>query len=188
VRGPRDSAGRSTAIAVVTPARRAWAAWLRVDFAALKLLKRLMRQHEPSRPVRRLSFITFAHWAVVDRVGGRRLPHPYIVFHSNFNGASAEYFEAFARGLKWRMRGLWGGAYGVPDPNQLVEFANYIDEHWIGSDHYYAAYPQASTKMVLSALELRSHFKDFAARATDLEPDRFVTEFAEFVARVQRHL
>jgi catalase len=184
----RNAAGRSTAIAIVTPVRRWWARWLRVDFALIALLRRVMRQREPSRPVKRLSFISFAHWAVVDRVGERRLPHPYIVFQSNFNGAAAEYFEAFARGLTLRMRGLWGGAYGVPDPSRLLDFARYIDEHWVPAEHYYCAYPQASTKMVLSALELRQAFEEFANRAPALTPDAFEAEFRRFVAQVQRHL
>lgn len=173
---------------MITPAPRWWAAWLRFEFAALALLKRLMRQRLPSRPVRRLSFISFAHWAVVRRVGGRRLPHPYIVFHSNFNGAAAEYVEAFARGLTWRMRGLWGGAYGVPDPAQPVAFTEYIENHWVGCEHYYCAYPQASTKMVLHALELRAPFADFAARAGSLPPEGFGEELEAFLARVQRFL
>jgi hypothetical protein len=138
--------------------------------------------------VRRLSFISFAHWAVVTRVGRRRLPHAYIVFQSNFNGESPEYFEAFARGLEWRMRGLWAGAYGVPDPSRLLGFADYIADHWAHADHYYCAYPQASTKMILSALELRNHFGDFAHRAPDIDPDRFHDEFQAFIARVQRWL
>jgi hypothetical protein len=173
---------------VVTPAPRWWAAWLRFEFAALALLKRLLRQRQPSRPVRRLSFIAFGRWAVVARVGGRRLPHSYILFQSNFNGAAPEYVEAFARGLTWRMRGLWGGAYGVPDPARTVDFIEYIGNHWVGCQHYYCAYPPASTKMILQALELREHIDDFAARAPGLEPDRFATEFADFVARVQRYL
>ena len=184
----RDRAGRSTAIAVVTPARRWWAGWLRADFAALALVKRVLRQREPSRPVRTLSFISFGRWAVVSEVAGRRLPDPYIVFQSNFNGAAAEYFEAFARGLKWRMRGLWAGAYNVPDPNRLIDFASYIDRHWVATEHYYCAYPQASTKMILSALAVREEFDRFAERADRIEPERFAEELRGFVASVQRHL
>ncbi len=172
--------------------RRWWALWLRLDFAALALLKRLLRQTRPSRPVRRLSFISFAHWAVVDRVPadrrGRRLPYPYILFQSNFNGAPHEYFEAFARGLTLRMRGLWSGAYGVPDAGDLTRFARYINRNWIATEHYYAAYPHASTKMVLSALALRRQFDEFAAEAPRLEPPEFAHRYGEFLARAQRHL
>jgi hypothetical protein len=192
VEGPFDRAGRITAITVVTPVRRWWATWLRIDFVLLKVLKWFLRQREPARAVKRLSFINFGRWAVMDRVPasgsgrGRRLPHPYILFQSNFNGASHEYFEAFARGLKLRMRGLWGGAYGVPDPNDLTKFSRYVHQHWQPTDHYYAAYPQASTKMVLSALALRTEFDAFSRRAADLDADRFAREYAEFVARALR--
>jgi hypothetical protein len=173
---------------MIMPVPRWWARWLGFEFAALALVKRLLRQREPSRPVKRLSFISFAHWAVIDRAGGRRLPHRYIVFQSNFNGAAAEYVEAFARGLKWRMRSLWAGAYGIPDPSRTAAFIAYIEDHWVGCEHYYCAYPHASTKMILSALALRQHIDEFAARAPQLEPDRFAAEFADFVARAQRYL
>ena len=192
MQGERDTAGRSTAIAVVTPAHRWWAVWLRVEFALVALLKRLMGQRGPSRPVRQLSFISFAHWALLARVPSgpgarrrRRLPYPYIVFQSNFNGASAEYFEAFARGLKWRMRGLWKGAHGVPDPADLDDFSGYIHRNWIPADHYYCAYPNASTKMVLAALEVRREFDEFAKRVPQIDPDAFRDEFDAFVAGVQ---
>jgi hypothetical protein len=189
VEGAFDNIGRTTAIAVVTPTRRWWATWLRVDFVALRLLKWAIRQKEPARAVKQLSFISFGRWAVVDRVpaggngAGTPLPHPYILFQSNFNGQSHEYFEAFARGLQWRMRGLWWGAYGVPDPKDLTAFAGYVHKAWEPVDHYYSAYPQASTKMVLSALALRRAFEPFAARAGDLDPDAFEREYADFVAR-----
>jgi hypothetical protein len=42
--------------------------------------------------------------------------------------------------------------------------------------------------MILSALELRRHFEEFAARAPDIDPDHFGDEFYKFVAHVQRHL
>jgi hypothetical protein len=182
---PRDRAGRSTAIAVITPVRPIWAAWLRLDFALLRIFKRLIGQREPSRPVRKLSFINFAHWAVARRVGDRSLPYAYLVFQSNFNGAAPEYFEAFARGLKWRMRGLWGGAYGMPDPANLIEFSEWIRDHWIHASHYYSAYPHASTKIILSALEVTERFIEFARRVPSIEPDRFRDEFERFIASVQ---
>lgn len=174
--------------------RRWWAVYLRVDFILLKGLKRLMRQKEPARAVKRLSFISFGRWAIVDRIpashpkrGSRPLPHPHIVFQSNFNGQSHEYFEAFALGLKWRMRGLWRGAYGVPDPSDLGGFADYVHNQWQPVAHYYSAYPQASTKMVLSALTLRREFDSFAAWTTRAAPNEFRREFDAFVERAMRN-
>lgn len=195
VQGPGDTAGRATAIAVVNPIPWWWALFLRLEFAAVALLRLVLRSKLPSKAVQRLSFISFARWAVIRKVPpeagagrGRRLPHHYVVFQSNFNGRPQEYFEAFARGLKWRMRMLWGGAYGVPDPTQLAEFAAHINAHWIPAEHYYCAYPQASTKMVLAANELRGHFDELAARAPQLDPQQFAAEYERFLARAQRCL
>jgi hypothetical protein len=194
VAGGMDTVGRSTAVTVISPCRRWWAAWLRLDFAALALWKRLLRQKQPSRPVRKLSFINFAHWALVDRIpargghGARPLPKPYIVFHSNFNGAAHEYIEAFCRALPWRMRGLWGGAYGTPDPSRLQAFHEHIVDNWVPTQHYYCAYPQASTKMILAALQVRKLFDEFSERAADLEPDRFAEEYAKLVSDLQLYL
>jgi hypothetical protein len=86
------------------------------------------------------------------------------------------------------MRGLWGGAYGVPDPSRLLDFARYIEDHWIPAEHYYCAYPQASTQMILASLDLQERFEKFAARAEELPADAFEPEFRRFVASVQREL
>ena len=195
VEGAADRAGRSTAIVIVTPIPRWWALFLRLEFRLVALLRRVLRSKLPSRAVRRLSFISFARWAVIYSVPAkarrgrvRRLPHQYVVFQSNFNGRPQEYFEAFARGLKWRMRLLWAGAYGVPDPTDLPAFAAHINAHWIPTAHYYCAYPEASTKMVLAAVELRRHFDELARHASDLEPEQFAAEYRRFLASVQRHL
>jgi hypothetical protein len=192
VEGAADRAGRATAIVIVTPIPRWWAIFLRVEFWLVALLRRVLRSKLPSRAVRRLSFISFARWAVIYNVPVkarrgrvRRLPHPYVVFQSNFNGQAQEYFEAFARGLKWRMRLLWKGAYGVPDPTDLTGFSAHINAHWIPCEHYYCAYPEASTKMVLAAVELRKHFDELSKRARTLEPAEFATEYARFLERVQ---
>lgn len=195
MQGPGDTVGRATAIAVVNPIPWWWAWFLRIEFAVVAVIRAVLRTRLPSRAVRRLSFISFAHWAVIDKIPaeaglgrGRRLPHSYAVFQSNFNGRPQEYFEAFARGLKWRMRLLWAGAYGVPDPTDLPAFAAHINAHWIPTEHYYCAYPEASTKMVLAAVELRRHFDELAERAPGLEPERFAAEYQRFLARVQRLL
>lgn len=192
VEGAADRAGRATAIVIATPIPRWWAIFLRLEFWLVALIRRVLRSKLPSRAVRRLSFISFARWAVIYSVPVkarrgrvRRLPHPYVIFHSNFNGGPLEYIEAFARGLKWRMRALWGGAYGVPDPTDLTEFSTHIEAHWIPCEHYYCAYPDASTKMVLAAVELRKQFGELAELARGLEPAEFATEYARFLERVQ---
>ena len=192
-----ETLGRWSPLTIFTPVPRWWAAWLRLNWARVRLmarLRRVLRRTAPTRAERtlmELSFVGFAHWAVLDRVppnGGARLPTPYLLFESNFNGAARQYFEAFSRTLTLEMRALWWKAYGPPDPLPAGPFADYILANKLPADHYYCAYPDSSVKMILASLDLRRHYEEFAARAPDLEPDEFDREFRRFLAAIQAYL
>ena len=113
--GGMDRHGRAQAVVVISPARRWWAWWLRLSWPLAD------RNPLIKRTLVRLAFIHVAHWALVDKVpardtgaGTRRLPHPYLLFQSNFNDNLAAYIDAFALIVPWRMRLMWHGAYGFP--------------------------------------------------------------------------
>ena len=116
----------------------------------------------------RLSFIHFAHWSVVYRIPpndpkGRFLPHPYLIFQTNFNRGWREYVEAFCYVVRFGVRVNWTGAYGFPSPRRVTTFLDYVDERFTEAAHFYCAYPDSSTRMVLTALDERRRFNDFAA-------------------------
>src|SRR5436190_1249556 len=87
------------------------------------------------------------------RLGGagrrapRRLPQPYILFESNFNGPAEIYIDAFALVVPLRLGLLWGGAYGYPGARSTERFRSFIMRHKLDSQHYWSAYPQASSAM-----------------------------------------
>jgi hypothetical protein len=178
--------GRQHPITIFTPVRRLWALWLSLSWPLARPNPLVVR------PLRQLSFIHFAHWSLVRRVPrrrGRRLPYPYVLFQSNFNGAVDQYVDAFALVVPWRMRLMWGGAYGFPDVTPTGRFKRYVLEHQVpATDHYWSAYPEASTRMIRSALALREPFEAFAAEARDLPPERFAAAWRRFVTEVQSHL
>ena len=52
------------------------------------------------------------------------------------------------------MKVFWGTSYGFPQPLPTGPFKEYIKENELEASHFYSAYPQATTTMVLAALEL----------------------------------
>jgi hypothetical protein len=190
-------AGRTTAMTVISTVPRWWARWLHVYWWLAALGRRLKRGRGGKKGQRLLSVasIVFAHWSLLermppgrDRPASRRLQWPYLIFQSNFNGSRALYLEVFSVAVLWKMRALWWRAYGVPDLKPIGRFEKYADAEDIEPVHFYCAYPDASTKIIGAALELREPFEAFARTATELDPDRFQTEYGNFIRQVHPFL
>lgn len=187
-----DSIERWTAITAISPVPLWWRLWLTLNFCIVEFRRRVHRPSKVERDLERLAFIGFAHWGVFHRIPARGLPwrarwlrHSYLLFESNFNGAGAEYIEAFCRVITWGIRGLWWGAYQVPPPLPVTPFQRHIEERRLSTGHYYCAYPGASTKMVNAALELRGRLAEFARDSEDRDPEAFRAHYEEFIAGVQ---
>ena len=181
--------GRVTAITVLTPVRRGWTTWLRLSWPVASRLPIV------ARPLLRLAFIHFAHWAIVDRLGSgdpgrptQRVRPPRLLFHSNFDGDWDQYIDAFSHVVPGRMTGIWGGAVGFPGPNPAESFKDYIRRNELPAGHYYSAYPEASTRMVSAALSLRPHVRAFDAAASAREPEDFLIAYRRFLVAVQEYL
>jgi hypothetical protein len=174
---------------IVSPVRRWWARWLWLTWPVAR------HSTLVTRPLVKLGFINFAHWSLFDRVpatGGRRaarkLRQPYILFQSNFNGPPELYIDAFSLVVRGRLWLLWGGAYGYPGARPMERFRAFIFAKSVPTGHYWSAYPEASSRMVVSALELRERIDDFAREAAELPADEFATAYRRFLERVQRYL
>jgi hypothetical protein len=175
--------GRAQPVNVISPTRRWWALWLTVSWKLadrMPLLKRTLI---------RLEFIHVAHWSIVSRVPahGRRghsrsLPHPYLIFHSNFNDDLVAYLDAFALIVPWRMRLMWHGIYRFPGPRIVDRFVSFVSEHVTETGHYYCAYPDGSARMIGAALELSERHWRFRERASALTDEQFALEWDRFVA------
>jgi hypothetical protein len=184
--GPQE---RIAPITIISPVRRWWAWWLRLTWPLARANPLIIR------PLVRLGFINFAHWSLFDRVpaGGnrrdrRRLDRPYILFQSNFNGPADLYIDAFSLVVRGRLWLLWGGSYGYPGARPMEGFRRFIFQKQVPTDHYWAAYPDGSSRMVVSALALRKAVDGFAQGAAELPPDEFATAYRRFLGDVQGHL
>jgi hypothetical protein len=140
----------------------------------------------------RLSFIHFARWTLVRKIPfngppqrDEKLSFPHMYFESNFNGGWEEYIDAFSHILTRGMKIFWGTSYGFPQPLPTGPFKDYIRANEIVASHFYGAYPEATTTMVLSALELAPKLDAFKARAASMSPEAFAEQWSAFLADVE---
>jgi hypothetical protein len=203
--------GHWEAIATVSAGSRRWAYEVRMRWWRNRQLLRLVNfvaRRKVAWPVRRplrfiaarragralikLSMIGFARWSIFDRIPAgasrrrsRRLTRPFVLFESNFNGGSDEYFEAFAYVVPDPMNRVWA-VYGVPNVKRVSEFIAYIHRNQEPIAYYHCAYPDASTKTIRQALLLMDTLRDFTKGAAEMSPARFEDEFHALTVRAQK--
>jgi hypothetical protein len=178
--------GKATALTLLTPVRRGGPLLLSVVFWAGRNLTSTLAKLE------QLSFIHYARWAVIKRFpdgrGGERAGHTYLFFESNFNGTWDQYIDAFSEVVPFRMKAIWGTSIGFPGPLPVEPFKDYIRRNEFVANHYWSAYPGATTTEIVAAGRVESAFAEFRARASALEPDPFRTEYEALLTKVQRDL
>jgi hypothetical protein len=179
---PRNVDGQAICITVFSAVK----GWGRVWLALVFLYARLVPSAHGT--LARLSFIHFARWTLVKQLPGQRLRHPQLFFESNFNGGWEEYIDAFSHILTRGMKLFWGSSYGFPNPLPTGRFKDYIRRHEIVASHFYSAYPNATTTIVLSSLELDAKLRDFRARTEGMDPEAFARAWQAFLTDAQRCL
>ena len=175
--------GRATAITVLTPVKPIGRFWLPLLFwfgrHATWTLKKLHM----------LSFIHFARWIIVPRLpGGERLHYRYLYFESNFNGLWDQYIDAFSEVVPERMKGIWGTSYGFPGPIPVEPFKRYIRANEYVANHYWSAYPGATTTEIIAAKRVAAALDDLRRRAPALDPDAFKDAYEQMLTSVQGDL
>lgn len=185
----RNVDGQAIAITVFSTVK--W--WGRIWLSLLFLFARTFPKSRGT--LARLSFIHFARWSLVRRIpfdGSQqpveKLRYPHLFFESNFNGGWEEYIDAFSHILTRGMTFFWGSSYGFPKPLPTAPFKAYIQRNEIEASHFYSAYPEATTTMVLSALELRARLDAFRRDTQGLAPEAFAAAWRAFLTDVQRCL
>ncbi|MDQ6724697.1 MAG: hypothetical protein M3066_00750 [Actinomycetota bacterium] len=188
--------GRSRAMTVLTPVRP----WYTRPFfppGGTLVVKAVfwyarLTSRKPGT-IEALSFIHFARWGLIRRIPDlgqppEQLRQPLFMFESNYNGSFDQYIDAFSYILTTGMTAFWGTSYGFPKPKPVTRFKRYIHANEYVAQHYYSAYPAATTTMVTSALALDVPHRAFARKAASLTPERFAEEYRQFLTDVQDRL
>jgi hypothetical protein len=175
--------GKATAITVITPLRPWGRPVLAVVFWAGRHLTFTLKK------LQQLSFIHYARWAVIPRFPeGERLHHAYLFFESNFNGTWDQYIDAFSEVVPQRMRAIWGTSYGFPGPLPVEPFKAYIRRNEYVANHYWSAYPGASTTEIIAAARVATALDAFRSRSAGLAPEDFAAAYARLLTDVQGDL
>ena len=184
----KNRCGRARAMTVFTPVRPLYGSlWVKAVF--------LFARWKTRKPgsIQKLSFIHFARWGLIRRIPDfgqprERLRQPLFMFESNYNGTFEEYIDAFAYILTSGMHLFWGSSYGFPGPKPSTPFKGYIHANEYVAQHYYSAYPTATTTMIVSALELDENHREFRDRAASSSPEEFAVEYRAFLTKCQGKL
>ena len=178
--------GKATAITVVTPVRHGGRFLLALVFFIGRHVSSTLEK------LQQLSFIHYARWAVIRRFPdgrrGERLGHTYLFFESNFNGTWDQYIDAFSEVVPRRMKGIWGTSYGFPGPIPVEPFKAYIRKNEYVANHYWSAYPKATTTEIISAQRVAEALDDFQHRSEGLDPEAFAAAYRSMLTDVQRDL
>jgi hypothetical protein len=164
--------------------------------ALTRVKQRLLPQAKPAKDVRNLtelSMIGFARWSMIDRMPtgvekqqATPLRRPFLLFETNYNGDRDAYFEAFSYIVPNPMNRVWDRAYDVPKVEEVSKWQRVINERRLPIAYYYSAYPDASTKMIRTALALQGMLAEFRPRAANLTSQRFEAEFRALLGCVTR--
>ena len=181
----RNVDGKAIAITVFSTVKWPGRVWLPAVF--------FVGSHIPTpfaRTLSRLSFIHFARWTLVREMpdNGQQdesLHYPHLYFESNFNGGWQEYIDAFSHILTTGMKIFWGTSYGFPQPLPTGPFKVYIQRNEIPASHFHSAYPQATTTMILSGLELQEKLERFDEVSADLSDEAFAECWRDLLTDVQ---
>ncbi len=185
--------GRTRAMTVLTPVRP----WYKGPFwppggtlvaKAVFLFARISTRKPGT--IEELSFIHFARWGLICRIPdfgqpAEDLRQPLFMFESNYNGSFDQYIDAFSYILTTGMTFFWGTSYAFPKPKPVARFKRYIHANEYVAQHYYTAYPAATTTMIRSALALEKPHRDFRARAASLNPEAFAAAYRRFLTDAQ---
>lgn len=141
--------------------------------------------------LKQLSFIHAARWSVLRELPAngpqptRKLRHPHLYFESNFNGGWEEYIDAFSYVLTLGMWAFWGSSYGFPNALPAGPFKDYIRRNEYTANHYYSAYPEATTTTVLASLQLSPKVAELRRRAPGMSPEEFGAAWQALLSEVQ---
>jgi hypothetical protein len=135
------SIGKVTELTVISPITNGKAARLREVLHSV--------QTAPNNMIKKISTIHFARWALIDN-------DTRLLFTSNFDGTWMESLRDFSTLTPDGLDMIWGNCDGYPGARDFDKFTAWVRAHQVKVDLFYPAYPNATVKDVLQALDWKA--------------------------------
>lgn len=155
-----------------------------------------------------LSLIHYARWAIVkpwqwprlsNEQPKEKLKYAYMLFFSNFNGSWDQYVDSFHMAIPSGLDIFWKKNIRYPKSVPLTPFHRYINHNQIWTEHYYNAYPLASSNDVKSSVALKLELNDFIKEYFEyneetkkyqckINAEEFKQKYSAFLAASEPHL
>lgn len=126
-------------------------------------------------PLARVPRTHFARWVIVPQPayeGPPMRPDPwksqYLIFTSCFDGDLPSYLDDLCRLIGPDIDAIWGHCVGYPGSADGAAFARYVRHNQIGTEVYFAAYPDATVAKVRESLIRRDQVVKFAVAVQGL--------------------
>ena len=183
---PGHQLGRARVLTMLTPIRPGWGTFLRTIIWTSRF-HTYFRDHSVQ-----FRFIYFVRWCVFDALPyngppqrPENLKYQYLLFESNFDTPWQKYIDAFAYVIPRDIRTIWGKGFNFPGPPPAEPLKRWIADNALPGNHYYHAYPEASVRMVMSGLKVRTRLKDAVRDARRMSPEQFQAAYERFLTDVQ---
>ena len=141
-----------------------------------------------------LSLIHYARWVILrdsdfPYLGNgqpkEKLKYGYMFFFSNFNGSWAQYVDSFSVAIPSGLNLLWNRNLGWKNARVETPFNQYVTDNQIETEHYYNAYPLASSNDVKSAKRVKSAVVDLTRKVDNSTPEEFKAAFDKALLHLQ---
>ena len=144
-----------------------------------------------------LSLIHYARWVILrdsdfPYLGNgqpkEKLKYGYMFFFSNFNGSWAQYVDSFSIAIPSGLNLLWNRNLGWKNAKVETPFNKYVTDNQIETQHYYNAYPLASSNDVKSAKRVKSTVINLADQVENSTAEEFKSAFDKALLHLQADL
>ncbi len=140
-----------------------------------------------------LSLIHYARWVIfrdrdIPDLGQPKenLKYCYMLFFSNFNGSWTQYVDSFSMSIPGGLNLLWHKNVGWPGSVPETAFNKYVISNQIWTEHYYNAYPLASSNDVKSARKVKSKLIELSRTLNNITTDElFMVEYNKLLLDLQ---
>ena len=184
-------AGKAYAMNVITPLKWVSTLWTRVIFWGAGKFP------SSTLGLRTLSLIHYARWVIIKPGQFPRLSpgqpkedlkYCYMLFFSNFNGSWDQYVDSFSSTIADGLDSFWRKNIKYPKSVPMLPFHRYITSNQIWTDHYYNAYPMASSNDVKSAKKVKESLVKFIGDVANSDPQEFQKKYNTLLISLQHDI